>query len=89
MTDSWDPGKPIEELTDGELLAQYRYVIAEMSEEAPRMREGNDRPADVLLQEIRRRGLYVPREADAGTPEREEQEPHRRRSSWPRGPDEE
>ena len=69
------PDHPIESWTDEELLAQYRYVEAELAEERPFNKQGDNRPSDVLVEEIRRRGLPVPREASAASPGRESEEP--------------
>lgn len=61
--------RPIEEWTDQELLDQYRYVKAEFAQEPEPNRD--NRPRDVLEEEIRRRGLSVPTGASAESPGRE------------------
>ena len=66
---------PIEDWTDDELLAQYRYIEAELAQEQQFNKEGDNRPSDVLIEEIRRRGLSVPRDASAASPGRESEEP--------------
>lgn len=69
------PDHPIESWTDEELLAQYRYIAAELAEERSFNKQGDNRPGDVLAEEIRRRGLTVPQEASAASPGRESEEP--------------
>jgi hypothetical protein len=49
--------RPTEELSDEELLAQLRFVEEELSQERPFNREGDNRPRDILVEEIERRGL--------------------------------
>ena len=72
--------KPIEEWTDDELLAQHRFIKAELTEESSFKKSGDNRPLDVIEEEIRRRGLRVPDDASLDTPGREKQEPDRRHS---------
>jgi hypothetical protein len=48
-------------LSDEELLAQLRYVDELLAEDKAIDREGDNRPRDVLIEEIERRGLPVPR----------------------------
>ncbi|HJQ96217.1 MAG TPA: hypothetical protein VJ935_11005 [Acidimicrobiia bacterium] len=52
--------RPIEELSDEELLAQLRFVEAELSQDRAFNREGDNRPRDILVEEIERRGLQIP-----------------------------
>ena len=75
MPDQEQSAKPIEEWTDAELLEQYRYVEAELADERPFNRDGDNRPGDVLAEEIQRRGLTLPREPSAASPGREEEDP--------------
>lgn len=72
--------KPIEEWTDNELLDQHRFIKAELGEESTFKATGDNRPLDVIEEEIRRRGLLVPDAASLDTPGREKQEPDRRHS---------
>lgn len=62
---------PIEEWSDQELLDQYRYIAAELSQETRENRDRDNAPADVLVEEIRRRGLDVPTEPSLTIPGRE------------------
>ena len=71
--------KPIEEWTDDELLAQHRFIKAELNEESTFKKTGDNRPLDVIEEEIRARGLRVPEGASLDTPGREKQAPDRRR----------
>ena len=71
------PDHPIEEWTDEELLEQYRYVEAELAQERDFNKEGDNRPGDVLVDEIRRRGLPIPKEASPASPGRESEDPAR------------
>jgi hypothetical protein len=52
--------RPIEDLSDEELLAQLRFVTEELSQERSFNRDGDNRPRDILLEEIEHRGLRVP-----------------------------
>ncbi len=73
------PNRPLEEWTDAELVAQYRYVEAETEEV---LGDGRDKaPLERLSAEMRRRGIDADRDdldADAGSPGREESDPDRR-----------
>lgn len=72
----FDATRPIEEWSNEELLAQYRYVKAELSAEEPGYRDSDGAPADVIEEEIERRGLRPDREdliPDAASPGREEE----------------
>jgi hypothetical protein len=64
-------GSPVEEWSDQELLDQYRFIAAEFSQEPRETRERDNSPAQVLIDEIRRRGLEVPAEASLASPGRE------------------
>lgn len=75
MPNNDQTAKPLEEWTDAELLAQYRYVQAELADERPFNREGDNRPGDVLAEEIQRRGLPLPKGASAGSPGRDDEDP--------------
>jgi hypothetical protein len=71
---SLDQSRPIEEWSDEELLAQFRYVKAELTDEDPGYRDGDGAPADVIEEEIKRRGLEPDREdviPDASSPGRD------------------
>lgn len=80
MTDpalDFDRHRPIEEWSDEELLAQYRYVSAELSAEDPGYRYAEDAPPNIIEEEIERRGLQPDREdviPDAASPGREDDE---------------
>ena len=52
--------RPIEDLSDEELLAQLRFVTEELSQERSFNRDGDNHPRDILVEEIERRGLRVP-----------------------------
>lgn len=70
--------RPIEEWSDEELLEEFRYIKAELADEDPEYRDGDGAPADVIEDEIRRRGLEPDREdviPDAESPGREDEEP--------------
>ena len=69
--------RPIEEWSDDELIEQFRYIKAELADEDPHYRSGEDAPADVIEEEIQRRGLTPDREdviPDASSPGREDDE---------------
>lgn len=51
--------QPIEEWTDEELLEQYRFVNTELADPEAGNGEGDNEPKDVILDEIRRRGLAI------------------------------
>ena len=75
---SFDRSRPIEEWSDEELLEEFRYIKAELADEDPEYRDGDGAPADVIEDEIRRRGLEPDREdviPDAESPGREDEEP--------------
>jgi hypothetical protein len=60
---SWAGGRPsstpIEEWSDDELLEQYRYVKTQLADEGAGNDDEDNEPKDVILEEIRRRGLPV------------------------------
>ncbi len=67
------PGHPIEEWSDEELLAQYRYLLAEMAD-VPDEDSDDESPVEIARQEIMRRGLEEQvdeADADAASPGRE------------------
>ena len=68
-----DPGTdhPIEEWSDQELLDQYRYIAAELSQDLAVNREADNSPIDVITEEIQRRGLEIPAGSSLTTPGRE------------------
>jgi hypothetical protein len=69
-----DRGRPIEEWSDEELVAEYRYIKGELADEDPGYRDSEDAPADIIEEEIQRRGLSPDREdviPDAASPGRE------------------
>jgi hypothetical protein len=70
MQSTSPPDHPIEDWTDEELLDQYRYVKAELSQERPFNKVGDNRPTDVLVAEIERRGLTLPGGSSAASPGR-------------------
>ncbi|HSO49624.1 MAG TPA: hypothetical protein VLS86_03685 [Acidimicrobiia bacterium] len=73
-TPDLDQSRPIEEWSDGELLAEFRYLKAELSQEDPDYRDADGAPVDVIEQEMKRRGLTPDREdviPDLSTPGRE------------------
>jgi hypothetical protein len=75
---SFDRSRPIEEWSDEELLEEFRYIKAELADEDPEYRDGDGAPADVIEEEMRRRGLEPDREdviPDADSPGREDEEP--------------
>jgi hypothetical protein len=75
---SFDRSRPIEEWSDEELLEEFRYIKAELADEDPEYRDGDGAPADVIEEEMRRRGLEPDREdviPDANSPGREDEEP--------------
>jgi hypothetical protein len=75
---SFDRSRPIEEWSDDELLEEFRYIKAELADEDPEYRDGDGAPADVIEEEMRRRGLEPDREdviPDADSPGREDEEP--------------
>jgi hypothetical protein len=63
-----DVDHPIEDWSDQELIDQYRYIAAELSQEA---RQSRDDVKARILTEIRRRGLEVPTDSSLTTPGRE------------------
>ena len=67
------PDHPIESWTDEELLSQYRYIRAELAEERQVNKDSENNPAEVLAEEIRRRGLPLPTDSSAGSPGREDE----------------
>jgi hypothetical protein len=69
MTDPKDRG-PIEEWSEQELLDHYRYTVTELAGESGS--EDANRPIDVLVAEIRRRGLPIP-----GSPAESKPDPER------------
>ena len=69
------PDHPIESWTDDEVLEQYRYIRAELAQERAVSKEGENNPAEVLADEIRRRGLALPTDSSAASPGREAEDP--------------
>ena len=53
------PTEPIEEWTDQELLDQYRFVSTELADAEAGNSDEDNQPKDVILEEIRRRGLHI------------------------------
>ena len=75
---NFDRSRPIEEWSDEELVEEFRYVKAELADEDPKYRDSDGAPADVIEDEIKRRGLEPDREdviPDAASPGREDEEP--------------
>lgn len=72
MTDK-NQSKPIEEWSDSELLDQHRFIAAELAQETQFKKSGDNRPLDVIEEEIRRRGLAIPETGSLNTPGREKQ----------------
>ncbi|MGH8915271.1 MAG: hypothetical protein ACRDZM_12245 [Acidimicrobiia bacterium] len=73
-TPDFDQNRPIEDWTDEDLLAEFRFIKAELAADDPKYQEGGGAPADVVEQEIKRRGLKPDREdviPDASNPGRE------------------
>ncbi len=73
-----DRSRPIEEWSDEELLAEFRYIKAELSDDDSEYRDRESAPAAVIEDEIERRGLAPDREdviPDASGPGREETQP--------------
>lgn len=69
-----DPGRPIGEWSDEELVAEFRYIKGELAAEDPGYRDRDDAPAGIIEEEMRRRGLEPDREdviPDAASPGRE------------------
>ena len=75
MQSQTPPDHPIESWTDEELLDQYRYITAELSQERQVAKESDNNPAEVLADEIRRRGLSLPVDSSAASPGREAEDP--------------
>ena len=74
----FDRNRPIEDWSDDELVAEYRYIKAELADEDPEYRDSKGAPADVIEEEMKRRSLFPDREdviPDAASPGREENEP--------------
>ena len=69
------PDHPMESWTDEELLDQYSYIRAELAQERPVSKESDNNPAEVLADEIRRRGLPLLTDSSAASPGREAQDP--------------
>ena len=69
------PDHPIESWTDEELLEQFRYIRAELAQERQVSKESDNNPAEVLADEIRRRGLSLPTDSSAASPGREAKDP--------------
>ena len=65
----------MESWSDDELLDQYRYIRAELAQERPVSKESANNPAEVLADEIRRRGLPLPTDSSAASPGREAMDP--------------
>jgi hypothetical protein len=63
--------RPIEDWSDEELLDQHRFIKAELAEETNFKKSGDNRPLDVIEDEIRRRGLKAPDGPSLQTPGRE------------------
>ncbi|MCA1735345.1 MAG: hypothetical protein LC739_04310 [Actinobacteria bacterium] len=72
MTDK-NASKPIEEWSNSELLDQHRFIAAELAQETEFKKSGDNRPLDVIEEEIRRRGLAIPQGRSLDTPGRESQ----------------
>jgi hypothetical protein len=73
-----DRSRPIEEWSDEELIAEFRYMKAVLSDENSEYREEESAPAGVIEAEIERRGLAPDREdviPGASSPGREENQP--------------
>ena len=69
------PDHPIESWTDEELLDQYRYIRAELADDRQVNKDGENNPADVMADEIRRRRLPLPTDSSAASPGREGEDP--------------
>jgi hypothetical protein len=68
-----DRGRPIEEWSDEELIAEYRHLKGELADEGAGHRD-EDPPAEVVEKEMERRALTPDREdviPDAASPGRE------------------
>lgn len=72
------PDHPIDSWTDEELLDQYRYIRAELAEDKEVNTDSENNPAEVLAEEIRRRGLRLPGDSSAASPGREGEKPRLR-----------
>jgi hypothetical protein len=68
------PDHPLETWTDEELLDQYRYIRAELAEDRQVNKVSDNNPAEVLADEIRRRGLQLPTHSSVASPGREAEE---------------
>ncbi|HJQ95865.1 MAG TPA: hypothetical protein VJ935_09195 [Acidimicrobiia bacterium] len=53
------PTRSIEEWTDQELLEQYGFVTNALAADEAGNGDGDNQPKDVILEEIRRRGLQI------------------------------
>jgi hypothetical protein len=67
MTEPKHP-RPIEKWSDQELLGHYRYTRTDLAGESGSRSEDDNRPIDVIVEEIRRRGLPVPTRPVESTP---------------------
>ncbi|HEU4917627.1 MAG TPA: hypothetical protein VFV13_13795 [Acidimicrobiia bacterium] len=68
-----DRGRPIEEWTDDEVVAEYRHIKGELADEDPDHRHEEDAPAEIIEAEMKRRALSPDREnliPDAAGPDR-------------------
>jgi hypothetical protein len=86
-----DRGRPIEEWSDEELIAEYRHVKGELGDEDPGYRDDEDPQAHIIEQEMQRRALSPDREdviPDATSPGDEaEPSPHSRPTAPAAGED--
>jgi hypothetical protein len=57
-----DRGRPVEDWTDEEVIAEYRHIKGELADEDPDHRHEEDAPAEIIEAEMRRRSLSPDRE---------------------------